>query len=97
MAMGDNVLYLERAARRTGRSSPQSDLRAAVGAGEGSTGPEPGAAEGAEEILTASELGEAAEIISALTALVDAGLVVVHQDVHGPPRYGLGDGLGDAA
>jgi hypothetical protein len=32
------------------------------------------------------------ELISDLTALLDAGLVVVHEHVLGPPRYGVAPG-----
>jgi hypothetical protein len=36
-----------------------------------------------------SELAGADELISDLAALVDAGLVVVHEHLVGPPRYGV--------
>ena len=37
---------------------------------------------------TADDLHEVDELISDLAALLDAGLVVVHETVLGPPRYG---------
>jgi hypothetical protein len=36
------------------------------------------------------DLEEVDQLISDLAALMDAGLVVVHEHVLGPPRYGLG-------
>jgi len=39
---------------------------------------------------TADDLHEVDELISDLAALLDAGLVVVHETVLGPPRYGVG-------
>jgi hypothetical protein len=35
------------------------------------------------------ELDRADQLISDLAALLDAGLVVVHEHVLGPPRYGV--------
>jgi hypothetical protein len=45
----------------------------------------------------APELTEAAELVAALSALVEAGLVVVHENEDGPARYGTSDGRGDVA
>ena len=44
-----------------------------------------------------ADLAEADRLISDLAALLDAGLVVVHEHVVGPARYGVGTELGDAA
>jgi hypothetical protein len=44
---------------------------------------------------TADDLHEVDELISDLAALLDAGLVVVHETVLGPPRYGVGAEPGD--
>jgi len=39
-----------------------------------------------------AHLAEADRLISDLTALVDAGVLVVHEHVLGPARYGLAPG-----
>ena len=44
-----------------------------------------------------AELDEAERLIGDLKALVDAGLVVVREQLGGPPRYGVVRELGDAA
>ena len=46
---------------------------------------------------TADDLHEVDELISDLAALLDAGLVVVHEAVLGPPRYGVVSELGNPA
>lgn len=46
---------------------------------------------------TADDLHEVDVLISDLAALLDAGLVVVHETVLGPPRYGVGAEAGDPA
>jgi hypothetical protein len=43
------------------------------------------------------ELTEAAELVAALSALVEAGLVVVHEHEDGPARYGTSEGSGEVA
>ncbi len=40
--------------------------------------------------ISTDDLREADQLISDLAALMEAGLVVVHEHVLGPPRYGLG-------
>jgi hypothetical protein len=67
MAIGDNLLYLDRAERRRIGKPPAADL------------------------------GEAAELISDLVALVDAGLLVVDEEVSGPARYGVSARFADPA
>jgi hypothetical protein len=42
--------------------------------------------------LSTTDLAEADRLISDLAALVDAGLVVAHEHVLGPARYGLTSG-----
>ncbi len=42
-----------------------------------------------------SDVAQAECLIEDLAALVDAGLVVVHDRLLGPARYGLGPDLGD--
>ena len=49
------------------------------------------------EARPAPDAAEAAELVAALSALIDAGLVVVHDAVGGPARYGVGGGLGGVA
>jgi hypothetical protein len=44
---------------------------------------------------SAGDLHEADQLISDLAALLDAGLLVVHETVLGPPRYGVGAEPGD--
>jgi hypothetical protein len=44
-----------------------------------------------------SDVAQAERLIEDLAALVDAGLVVVHDRLLGPARYGLGPDLGDVA
>lgn len=46
---------------------------------------------------SAAELAEADRLIADLLALVDAGLVVAHEHVLGPARYGAASDLDDAA
>ena len=46
---------------------------------------------------TAADLAEADRLIADLAALLDAGVVVVHERVLGPARYGVASERGDAA
>jgi hypothetical protein len=46
---------------------------------------------------TTADLGEAAELISDLAALVDAGLLAVYEEADGPARYAVSSGFGDPA
>jgi hypothetical protein len=55
------------------------------------------ARQGADEHAAAPGLAEAAELVAALSALIDAGLVVVHEGADGAARYGTRDGPEDAA
>jgi hypothetical protein len=41
------------------------------------------------------DLHQVDQLISDLAALLDAGLLVVHETVLGPPRYGVGAEPGD--
>jgi hypothetical protein len=41
-----------------------------------------------------ADLAEADRLIADLAALVDAGLVIVHQHIDGPVRYGVAPSLG---
>jgi hypothetical protein len=50
-----------------------------------------------ESVPTRRELAEADQLIQDLGALVDAGLVVVHERVLGPARYGVRPNLDDVA
>jgi hypothetical protein len=43
------------------------------------------------------EVAEAAEVVAALSALIDAGLVVVRDTSDGPARYAAADGGGEVA
>ena len=45
--------------------------------------------EGRGAVDSSHELAGADELISDLAALVEAGLVAVHEHVLGPPRYGV--------
>jgi hypothetical protein len=54
------------------------------------------AGQGAES-GSAAELAEADRLIADLAALLDAGLVVAHERVLGPARYGVASDLDDAA
>jgi hypothetical protein len=46
---------------------------------------------------SAGAIAEADRLIADLAALLDAGLVVVHERVLGPARYAVASELGDAA
>jgi len=50
-----------------------------------------------QDQLSTSDLADADRLISDLAALVDAGLVVAHEHVLGPARYGLTYGEGETA
>ena len=50
-----------------------------------------------QDQLAAADLAEADRLISDLAALLDAGLVVAHEHVLGPARYGLTSGEGEPA
>ena len=50
-----------------------------------------------QDRLSAADLAEADRLIADLAALLDAGLVVAHEHVLGPARYGLTSGEGEPA
>ena len=50
-----------------------------------------------QDQLSTTDLADADRLISDLAALVDAGLVVAHEHVLGPARYGLTYGEGEPA
>jgi len=50
-----------------------------------------------QDQLAAADLAEADRLIADLAALLDAGLVVAHENVFGPARYGLTSGEGEPA
>jgi hypothetical protein len=50
-----------------------------------------------QDQLSPADLADADRLISDLAALVDAGVVVVHEHVLGPARYGLTCGGGGPA
>jgi hypothetical protein len=88
MAMADNLLFLDDARGEGDATARKSNLGELADrrrhVAEGHHGRQPG-------------MAEAAELIAALGALVDAGLVVVQDEADGPARYRIGDGLGGVA
>ena len=50
-----------------------------------------------QDQLSTTDFADADRLISDLAALVDAGLVVPHEHVLGPARYGLTSGEGEPA
>jgi hypothetical protein len=87
MAMADNVLFLDDARGREEAGPRHEPSRVAERRRHVTEMPHP----------AEPGLAEAAELIAALSGLVERGLVVVHDEAGGPARYGIGDGLGGVA